>query len=154
MFPLVLVIGGGIFYGPAIVDLFPVVRALLEKPKETKYAGSVDLNLQELHKAILLTHENEGQFPEADKWMDQVKPSIRTNEMKEEEAIKKFLDPTQENGHFALNEAVSGKYKGDLNAKTPLLFQVASGAWNAHAPVASAIKGSRAIAIDGTLLNL
>ena len=69
--------------------------------------------------------------------MDAVKTRIQVGDMTPEEAQKKLVDPTlggKPGGYgFAMNDACSNKYKGDLNdPKMILLFQSGDTRWNAH----------------------
>lgn len=141
----------GAYYGPTILDLLPIVRAYIEKPAERSYAASRQGNLEEIAKALALFHENEGQFPDAAKWMDSLKTTIRTSDMPEAEALKKLENPDPDAG-YSMNVATSNKFKGDLDPKTPVIFESKSRQWNGHGPMeATAMKGGLAIFADGSV---
>lgn len=147
----VAVLGGaGLFFGPAIADLWEVGKAYLEKDEKRTYSASSIENLKALHTAMMLYHESEGQFPVASGWMDALKSRVQTNDLETTEALKKFVRPGAKPGEFgyAMNSEASGKYEGDLPKDTVLIFESEIGRWNAAAvPKADA----RWIAIDGSL---
>lgn len=147
----VVVVGLGVYYGPAIFDLLPIVRAYIEKPAERSYAASRQGNLAEIAKGLALFHENEGQFPDSASWMDSLKTTIRTSDMPEAEALKKLENPDPKAG-YSMNEEASNKFKGDLDPKTPVIFESKSRQWNGHGLVeANSMEGGLAIFADGSV---
>lgn len=130
-----LVAGVGIFFGPALVDLFRagILQAFFEKDVKRTYVGTSRENLKALYTGLMLYHESEGQFPAATGWMDAVKSRIQTNDLSESEAAKKFIRPGVTNGFgYALNDKVGGQYKGDIEPQEVVIFESDQTAWNAH----------------------
>lgn len=133
----------------------------LEKREERTYIGSTDENLKALATALNAVQESDGQYPAGDKWMDAIMPRIQPDDMKKEEADKKLQDPAAKPGTygFALNDAVAGKYKGDIKNPdtTPLLFQTTLSGKNQHgdpSKVADKAPRNHAISISGKLITL
>lgn len=132
---------------------------VFDKQEMRKYQGSNEENLKAIYTAMMKYHESEGQFPDAAKWMDELKPRIRTNDLTESEAEKKLVFPAYlgQPGKFgyAMNDAAAAKFKKDLNPKTPLIFDSSDLKWDAHGdPKKIPMKGGEAIAVDGTILKL
>jgi hypothetical protein len=106
--------------------------------KDRTYSGDNRANLKALYTAMMLQHDSEDAFPPADKWMDALKSRITTGDMQPSEAMKKFIDPSlagrPKSFGYAMNDAVAGKYKGDVPDpdKTLLLFMSSDTSWNAH----------------------
>ena len=131
---------------------------VLEPEVMRKYQGSNEDNLKALYTAMMKYHESEGQLPDAGRWMDLLKPRVRTNDMAQSEAEKKFIFPAYIGRPgkygYAMNPAASGKFKGDLPPKTPLIFNSNDTKWNAQGdPKKLEPKGGEAIAIDGTVIR-
>ena len=107
----------------------------------------------------MLYHESEGQFPVAKGWMDAIQNRMRASNMSPEEAQKKLVRPDlmpPKAGVFgyAMNDALSGKYKGDIkNPKTVLVFESIQTDRNAHGDPSTA-KGRMGVAIDGSIVRL
>ncbi|HRF58979.1 MAG TPA: hypothetical protein PLH94_03575 [Fimbriimonadaceae bacterium] len=132
--------------------------------KTVVYRGTSMENLKALHTAMMLYHDSEERFPDASGWMDALKPYIGTRELPEAEAMKKFIDPTIQAGNgafgYAMNDAVAGKYKGDIADPdtTPLLFSSKETGWNAHgdpqalAPDPHRKGGDLVLTVSGTIL--
>lgn len=147
----IAVVGLGIYFGPALADLIPIVRAYIEKPPQRTYDASRQGNLEEIAKALDLFHENEDQFPDSSMWMDSLKVTIRTSDMPEAEALKKLENPNPTAG-YSMNDEASKKYRGDLDPKTPVIFESQERAWNGHGTLSRrALKGGLAIFADGTV---
>lgn len=130
-----------------------------------KYNASNEQNLKSLYKAMLQYHESEGQFPQARGWMDGIRSFGAASDLAKGEADKKFVNPefAGKPGKFgyAMNDAASGKYKGDLkDPKMPLLFESSDTSRNAHGdpkllmPKPPRAGGNLGIAVDGTILKL
>jgi hypothetical protein len=138
-----------------------VLGDLLNKnsPKN-EYAGSQSENLRAIQTALLLYHDSNDQFPQADGWMDAILPYLQTNDLKAGEAHKKLLNPSvsdlgEHESGYALNDAIAGKYKDDIKtgSKTILVFESKDHKWNAHGSPETLSKGKNAhsVSIDGTL---
>ena len=135
-------------------------------PEESrKYNASNLQNLKNLFTAMSLYHESEGQFPSANGWMDALKSYGAASDLAKGEAEKRFVAPefSGKPGQFgyAMNDALSGKYKGDIkDPKTPLLFDSNDTSRNAHGdprkllPSPARAGGNLAVAVDGTILKL
>jgi len=152
----VVVVGLGIW-------LWPVVRAFIkvglpEGPEMRKYEGTSQDNLKAIRTALLLYHDNEDHFPEAAGWMDAIEGQLKTNDLTPEEARKKLRNPKLSNAGsndfgYAINDAVAGKYKGDVkDAKTVLVFESDDRKRNAHGLPEG--KKGQAITLDGTVVQL
>ena len=158
------------FVGYYAITAFPAIRDLyragiFDTLGERKYTGTTIDDLKAIRTALMLYHESEGQFPASDHWMEAIQQRIRTDDMSGKEAAKKLIDPVfsgQPGKYgFAMNDATSGKYKGDIkDPKTPLVFESQDPSRNAHgdpiklAPVPAHAGGNLAIAVDGTILHL
>ena len=150
-----LAIAGGAFFGPTIGQLWPVIKAFFEKVPERKYLGTSRDNLAALYVGFKLYHESEGVFPNSDRWMDEIKTRIRANDMQEVEALKKLHNPAFPSNKFgyAMNDAVSGKFKGDIkDSSTILIYESKGGEWNAHGSPAGH-KGL-ALTVEGKVVEI
>ncbi|HMS54266.1 MAG TPA: hypothetical protein PKA27_02605 [Fimbriimonadaceae bacterium] len=147
---VVVLAGAGLFFGPAIADLWEVGKAYLEKDEKRTYSASSVENLKALHTAMMLYHESEGQFPVASGWMDALRSRVQTNDLDASEAMKKFVRPGAKPGEFgyAMNSEASGKYEGDLPKETILVFESDDMKWNASAKPTPKDRG---ITISGAL---
>jgi len=160
----------GIVFGLLCFVVTPLYHLLhglgwLSGHETVKYHASNEANLKALRIALLAYHESEGQFPDSRKWMDAIKTRVRADNMAEAEAMKKFVNPLYpaKAGVFgyAMNDAASNKYKGDLkDPKMPLIFDSSDTAWDAHGdPAKLKAKsqeegGNEAVAVDGTILRM
>lgn len=154
-----VVLGAGLFYGPALKDFLKVYGIdALRKPEKHRYDANSERNLTALYQALILHHDSEGQFPAADKWMDAIESRLRTNDLLKAEEQKKLVRPDFEGqaGKFgyAMNDAASEKYKDDIKdpAKTPLIYESKQSARNAHGDPEKDLDGL-AIAVDGTIIR-
>ncbi len=140
-------------------------EGFLDKVPERNYDASTKANLTAIYKGLTLYHESEGQFPKSSEWMDAIKSRIQTSDMSEAEAAKKLIDPSLEGKPgaygYAMNDAASGKYKGDIQGpKTPLIFMSSDTARNAHgdptklAPNPPRPGGNYAVTVDGSILKM
>lgn len=145
---VLIVAGLAIFAGDTVRDLWGVISAYLERDAKHSYVGTSRDNLKALYTGIMLYHESEGQFPEAAGWMDAVKPYIKTNDLTDEEAMKKFVRPDSGGYGYGMNDSASAKYKGDLEKGTVLIFESSDTKWNAHGTPPSGVLG---IQVDGGL---
>lgn len=156
-------------YGPALYDFWKagLFENALNPRQLREYQGTSRQNLMALQKALMMYHDSEGQFPNANAWMDALKPYIRPDDMKEEEAFKKFVNPLvvpQKEGVFgyAMNDGASEKYKDDVPfpEKTPLVFDSSDTKWNAHGtpekllPKPARPGGNLGISISGSIVTL
>ncbi|MBX3119771.1 MAG: hypothetical protein KF784_11945 [Fimbriimonadaceae bacterium] len=138
-----------------------------DKADKVKYRGDLEDSLKKLRAALMLYHDSEGQFPDAAGWMDAIRNRVRTGNMADSEAMKKFMDPSAQTGAegvygIAMNDAFSGQYIDDVKDldKTPLLFVSSDTKWNAHGtpekllPKPAREAGNWAIMVDGKILEL
>ena len=167
VFVLVLV-GAGVFYGPVIRDLMSngFLQSLLSGENMRKYSGTSMENLKALSTAMKLYQESEGQFPESAGWMDALEDRVKSHNMTQEEADKKFHDPTlgkkPDVYGYAMNDLLSKMYIGDVKdpSKTPLLFDSKDTSRNAHGspekllPKPARPGGNIGVAADGHALKL
>lgn len=143
----------------ACIWLWPVIRAFMkigipEGPEMRQYQGTIEGNLKAIRTALVLYHENEDHFPEAAGWMDAIEKQLKTNDLTVEEAAKKLRNPAKPSEYgYAINDAVAGKFKGDIEKpETVLVFEVAPGARNAHGDPKTA-KG-QGITLNGSIVKL
>lgn len=170
---ILAVFGGVLLLGIVLVGAwaFPTLRSLYKTgilqsdDTQRQYNGNTTRNLRAIWTAVMLYHESEGTFPPAKDWMDAIKQHMRTSDMPAEEAAKKLVDPAFEGQPgkygFALNDAVAGKYKGDIkDPKTPVIFESSDASRSAHgdpekmAPNPPHKGGNLAITVDGTIVKL
>lgn len=154
---IVAVLGAGWFYVPPIWHILHGTGVLESHPNRTYQASNVG-NLKALYTAMMKYHETEGQFPDAKKWMDELKSRIRADDMSKSESAKKFVNPMFASKAgvygYAMNQIAGGKYKGDLNGKTPLIFDSDETAWDACGdPKKIMVKNGKAITVDGTIIG-
>jgi len=168
-----LLVGGGLaagwLYGPSFIDLYGagLFDTVLNPRQLREYQGNSVDNLKAMHLALSLYHDSEGQFPYGDGWMDALEPYIRTDDMKPEEAQKKFVSPLLPKGEgvrfgYAMNDAAAGKYEDDVPTpeKTPLVFDSSDTARNAHGSPEKLLPnpprqgGNMGISVAGEILKL
>jgi hypothetical protein len=158
-----VLIGGAVLVYPAARDLYKA--GMFDQTSDRKYNGNTVDDLKAIRTALMLYHDSEGQFPDAGHWMEAIEKRIRTDDMPGSEAEKKLIDPVYAGQvgkyGFALNDAASNKYKGDIkDPKTPLVFESQDPSKDAHgdpsklAPKPPHAGGNLAIAVDGTILHL
>lgn len=144
--------------------LSPLIRALMKVglPSDTEqrtYSATSIENLQAIRTALLLYHDNEGQFPHADGWMDAIQPMLKTNDLTVDEANKKLVNPSMDalkpgEYGYAMNKAASEQFKGDLAESTILIFESPKDRMrNANGDPKSS-SGLQGIAIDGNVVTL
>jgi len=163
------VLAAGWIYGPALYDFYRA--GLLDEylnPRELrKYQGTSIDNLKAMHLALSLYHESEERFPYGEGWMDALEPYIRTDDMRAEEAQRKFVNPLLGKGSerkfgYALNDLAAGKYKDDVPTpvKTPLVFDSVETQRNAHGAPEKLLPnpprqgGNLGISVTGEILKL
>ena len=165
---LVLVAAGTIVlfttaFGKGIRDIWgtgAVQEAIVKKHEDHAYAAATsDENLKALATGLRLYESSEGAYPDAAKWMDQLTPRLILNDLPEKEAVKKLRRPdlagSADAYGYAMNDAASGKYHGDLSKGTVLIFESAATAKNAHGdPRKEGRRGGRALTIDGAIVSL
>lgn len=160
-----MVVAFWIWLGPLLVTAQK--RGFFSPQVKRKYEGDTMTNLKDIHTALMLYQESEGQLPFAESWMDATWPRLQTGDMVEEEAKKKLKSPSvlQQNPQgfgYAFNDLVSGKYSADIKepAKTPLVFDSSDITWNAHgnpaqlAPNPPRPEGNFAVTIEGNVVKL
>ena len=159
---LALVIAA-VFFG---LPIYHILHGLgyFDHAEMQKYNATNDGNLQALRKAFLAYHESEGQFPDAPKWMDEVKSRIQEGDMEKEETSKKLVNPMYPAKAgvygYAMNDAASGKYEGDLKSSTILIFDSSDTSWNAHGnpaklkPANAGQGGDEGITVEGKIVKL
>ena len=97
--------------------------------------------------------------------MDAIKNYGAASDLAKGEADKRFVTPAMQGKAgqygYAMNDAASGKYKGDIkDPKTPLIFDSSDTSRNAHGnpkklmPSPTRAGGNLGIAVDGTILKL
>lgn len=158
----ILIFSKQIYY--AINALADAQRAgMLDATKQHKYQGSVEDNLKALYTAIKQYEESEGALPNAEGWMDAARAYVRTNDLKEGEEMKKFVNPriSGKDGEygFAFNSKLSGAYSDEVKdpKKTPLIFESTDRAWNASGspaqkqPSPPLDGGNMLVTVDGTV---
>ena len=119
-----------------------------------QYQGTSQDNLKAIRTALNLYHDNEERFPEGNGWMDAIEKQLKTNDLTPEEAAKKLRNPGKPTEFgYALNEALAGKYKGDVaEGKTVLVFESTANKRNAVGNPKMA-KG-QGITLDGNIVKL
>jgi hypothetical protein len=138
---------------------------LLERHDMRTYSGTNEDNLRALYTAANNYHETEDTYPDSAKWMDQIKNRIRANDMAEQEAEKKFINPLYPARAglygYAFNDALSGKYKGDIkDPKTILIYDSKDTRWNAHGKPSDSMQppgapgGNEGITVDGSIVQI
>jgi hypothetical protein len=132
------------------------IQALLEPDVKRQYAADQVGNLKAIRTALLLYHDSEGQFPQANGWMDAIEPRITASDMTGSEAKKKLIRPdlagTSNAFGYALSDKVAGKYKDDAGAKSILIYESHQTARNAHGNPEKDRQGY-AVSVDGTILK-
>lgn len=165
----------GIFVGVLIALYFWVGPLLLTAKKKgffdpqvkRKYEGDSMTNLKNIHTAVMLYQDSEGQLPYANAWMDGVWKRLQTGDMEEAEAKKQLKSPSVAFDNplafgYAFNESLSGKYSADIPEpdKTPLVFDSSDLTWNAFgnpaqlAPSPARPEGNYAVTISGNVVKL
>lgn len=144
--------------------LSPLIRAVIKiglptnTAQRTYDATSIE-NLQAIRTALLLYHDNEGQFPESTGWMDAIQPMLKTNDLSHEEAAKKLVNPeitdlkVGEHG-YALNAETSAKFRNDLKPETILVYESPSLRQRNASGDPTTSKGSHGITIDGNVVTI
>lgn len=158
---LLVFIPAAIFYGPALVDLYPEIREVTKDPEQRQYQGTTRDNLKAIHTAIMQFHDSEERFPDPAKWMDEMENYLETADLAEGEAAKKLINPAVAKSvgeyGFAMNKALGNKYKGDIkDPKTILIFESKDTKRNASGDP-TALKpdgGGEGITISGDLVPI
>lgn len=112
------------------------IQAYLFPAPKKAYTGDNEAHLKALYTALMLYHDSEDKFPEANGWMDAIEPRLWTNDLGRNEGKKKLIRPDlagkPESYGYAINRAAAGKYKDDVGpADTILIFESKSTARNA-----------------------
>lgn len=145
------------FAGPPLLDLGRGGFLSCAPPKH-EYSATSEQNLKAIYQAMMLYHESEGQFPEANGWMDAIDNRISSNDLKKGEEKKKLIRPDligQEGNYgYAMNPVASAKYKDDVKdpSTTPLIFESKETVRNANGDPEKSRDGL-AISVDGTILK-
>jgi hypothetical protein len=137
----------------------------LDDVEQRTYEGDVEANLKAIHTALMLVHDSDGQFPDADRWMDAIANRLKTSDLSEEEAAKKLVNPDLAKGDgeygFALNAEVAGKFVDDLDGPHAILVfesasleRNASGNPDTDAPTPERKGGNLAITVAGEIVRL
>lgn len=160
---IILGVVGAVIVGLCIW-MSPLIRALIKVglPSDTEqrtYSATSIENLQAIRTALLLYHDNEGQFPEASGWMEAIQPMLKTNDLSAEEAGKKLKNPSitdlkPDEFGYSLNPACSAKYKGDLPETTILVFESPADRKRNAAGNPNSAEGLHGITIDGNVKTL
>ena len=136
-------------------------RGFFDAPKAATYVSSTRANLLALYTAMMFVHESDGQFPDDSKWMDAIQHNLKSDTLKTDDAAAKLHDPSlgasPDVYGFAMNDACSGKYKGDLPTGTILIFTSQATGRNAHGnPKTDSAKPPRAslgVTIEGKIVS-
>jgi hypothetical protein len=142
----------------ALLTGLHILQWQAESSKQHDYSGTSIDNLRRMQTAMLLYNDSEEHFPEAAGWMDAIDLRLQTADLKKGEAEKKLVRPDllgqADQFGYAMNDACSAKYKGDIKDpnRTPLIFESTETGRNAHGDPAK-IRNGIAITIDGTLLR-
>lgn len=142
-------------------------KGFLDPEIKRNYEGDSLTNLKDIHTALMLYQESEGQLPFADSWMDATWPRLQTGDMDEVQAKRKMKSPSlwEENPQaygYAYNEAASGVYSDDIPEPdlTPLVFDSRDLTWNAFgnpaqlAPDPKRPEGNFAVTVSGNVVKL
>jgi hypothetical protein len=142
-------------------------RGFLDPQVKRNYEGNSMTNLKDIHTALMLYQESEGQLPYAESWMDATWPRLQTGDMPESEAKRKLKSPSlfKENPQaygYAFNENLSGKHTADVPEpdQTPLVFDSSDLTWNAYgnmvqlAPNPARPEGNLSVTASGNVLKL
>lgn len=131
------------------------IQAYLFPEPKKQYKGDNEAHLKALYTALMLYHDSEDKFPEANGWMDAIENRLFTNDLERNEGKKKLIRPDlagQADAYgYAINPAAAGKYKDDIGSKdTVLIFESKSTARNAEGDPNSERSGM-AITVDGKI---
>lgn len=155
---VVLLIAGSFTpFGKAVVDLLPMAVSLVLPKAPRQYDATSAGNLRSIYTALTLYESSEGAFPSGS-WMDAIQNHLRTSDMSTEEAAKKLVRPDLAGKPgaygYSLNDAVAGKYHGDIkDPKTILVFESAETTKNAQGDPSKA-KGRMAVTVDGSIVTV
>ncbi len=147
-------------FGKGVRDIWGsgAVQAAVAEHQDLTYVDkSSDENLASFSTALKLYQSSEGQYPDADKWMDAILPRMILNNLPKQEAEKKLTRPGLPPGGYgyAINAAAAGKYVGDLPKGTILVYESTATARNAHGdPKEDGKPGGRGVSIEGTPVAL
>jgi hypothetical protein len=136
-----------------------LIQSAMDSGESRTYTASREANLKAIYTALNLYQDSEGAYPLANGWMDAIGSRIRTTDMSEAEAAKKLQRPDLSHPKanqfgYAINDAVAGKFKGDLkDKKTILIFETSDLTKNAHGTPETQ-KKHLAISINGDLVKL
>lgn len=147
------------------VWMSPLIRAVMkvglpgQKTALREYNATSIENLQALRTAMLLYHDNEGQFPHANGWMDALQPLLKTNDLTMEESLKKLRNPSIPDSKpdefgYAMNRAVSEQFKGDLKDSIILIYESFADRKRNSAGDPTSASGKIGIAVDGNVVTL
>lgn len=152
--------------GGAVRDIWRsgIVQEVLSEPEKRAYHATTEGNLRAIYTALKLYNESEGAYPDSRHWMDAIHNRLEVNDMTAAEAQKKLVSPAfaKSPGQYgyAMNDAASMKYAGDLDPKMPLVFDSSDASRNAHgdpgslAPNPPRAGENMAITVDGSLIKL
>lgn len=149
------VVGLVVWIGPVVRDLY--THGFFDSSTTRTYHGDDTSNLKAIRTALLLYHDSEGQFPDASGWMDAIENRIEASDMSHQDSEKKLVRPEFQGQKgkygYSMNDAASGKYKGDLHdPKMVLVFESDDTRRDAHGP-ASSFKSGIGISLDGTIVG-
>lgn len=142
-------------------------KGFLDPTVKREFEGNTLTNLKDIHMALMLYQESEGQLPFADSWMEATWRRLQTGDMAESEAKRKLKSPSlyEENPQafgYAFNEEASGKYADEIPEpdQTPLVFDSRDLMWNAFgnpaqlAPEPARPEGNYAVTVTGNVVKL
>lgn len=160
-----MVVAFWVWLGPLLMTAQK--RGFFNPQVKRKYEGNTMTNLKDIHTALMLYQDSEGNLPYAETWMDATWRRLQTGDMAESEAKKRLKSPSvfQENPQgfgYAFNDLASGKYSDDIQdpQKTALVFDSSDITWNAHgnpaqlSPNPERPEGNYALTVDGSVVKL
>ncbi len=145
--------------GRAVKDLWNngSLKALVFKPQQQNYIANNTSNLKAMHTALMLYHESEGQFPNAEGWMTAIENRLQSNDLKDGEGAQKLKNPASPQYGYGFNIKASAKFKEDLKDSAMILvFESESTKKNAFGDPAvdSRRNGSLGITLAGEVVKV
>lgn len=155
-----LVLIGGYFLAPVVrLALAANRQGFFEGTEKRTYTPERMANLEAIATALTLTYESEGTMPPAKTWMDELFKRMKTSDMTEADAKKKFVRPGVAEGAYGycLVESVGGKAISELPEKgaTPVIWECDATGWNQTIPSSKGTtpKDAKAITAEGKIID-
>lgn len=146
--------------GRAVVTLVKTLVQTRDTNESEAFKGDTADRLKAMLTAADLYHQSEDAYPMAKSWMDDLLTRLQTQNLKPGEANKKIKRPEFDGDPskfgFAMNQDLSGKYKGDIAKKdTILFFESVKTEKNAVGdPEIDKKPGGQGITLEGKLVSL